>query len=194
MPRPPSSSTLKSATKWFSVRMRASSAFSLERGMSTRRWPAVQAFRMRVSISATGSVMLMRGSPSPAGLAHAGDVPLQRELAETDPAEPELPEHRPHPSAALTAADPPRRELGGALGALDPARLRHPLGSLSCHRCRGLAPERPAEFPQQPHREVVAPGRGHQGDVHPVDLLDLVVIDLRENQLLLDPEGVVAPT
>src|SRR6185503_6368612 len=125
MPRPPSSSTLKSATKWFSVRIRASSALSLERGMSTRRWPAVQAFRMRVSISATGSVMLMLSSLSPAGLAHAGDVPLQRELAETDPAQSELPEHRSHPPAALTTADSPRGELGSALGALDPTRLCH---------------------------------------------------------------------
>src|SRR4029453_16340617 len=112
MPRPPSSSTLKSATKWFSVRIRASSALSLERGMSTRRWPAVQAFRIRVSMSATGSVMLIRDSLSPAGLAHAGDMPLQRELAETDPAQPELPEHRAHPAAALTTADPPRGKLG----------------------------------------------------------------------------------
>src|ERR1041385_6386111 len=39
--------------------------------MSTRRWPAVQAFRMRVSMSATGSVMLTRASLSPAGLAPA---------------------------------------------------------------------------------------------------------------------------
>src|SRR6185503_10059129 len=97
--------------KWFSVSIRASSALSLERGMSTRRWPAVQAFRMRVSMSATGSVMLMRGSLSPAGFAHAGDVPLERELAEADPAQSELPEHRSNPAAALAAADPASGEL-----------------------------------------------------------------------------------
>src|ERR1051325_4379291 len=93
--------------------------------MSTRRWPAVQAFRMRVSMSATGSVMLMQASLSPAGLAHAGDVSPERELAEADPAESELPQHGAHPPAALATADPPGGEFRGALGALDPARLRH---------------------------------------------------------------------
>src|SRR6185503_6991599 len=106
--------------KWFSVSIRASSALSLERGMSTRRWPAVQAFRIRVNMSATGSVMLMRSSLSPAGLAHAGDVPLQRELTETDSAQPELPQHRAHSPAALAAATSPRGEFRGALGALHP--------------------------------------------------------------------------
>ena len=41
-------------------------------------------------------------------------------------------------------------------------------------------------------RQVVAPGRGHDRDVHPVDLLDLVVVDLGEDHLLLDAERVVA--
>src|ERR1051325_9234452 len=164
--------------------------------MSTRRWPAVQAFRMRVSMSATGSVMLMRASLSPAGLAHAGDVAPQRELAETDPAQSELPEHRAHPPAALAPADPPRGELRSALGALDPARLCHRSGHLLRGRVaplgRRLAPERPAELPEQRHGEVVPAAGGHERDIHPVDLLHLVVVDFGENELLLDAEGVVA--
>src|ERR1043166_9980576 len=98
--------------------------------MSTRRCPAVQALRMRVSMSATGSVMLMRSSLSPAGLAHTGNMPLQRELAETDPAESELAQHGADPAAALAAADPPRREFRGALGGREPAPLGHLLRPL----------------------------------------------------------------
>ena len=41
-------------------------------------------------------------------------------------------------------------------------------------------------------RQVVPVGRRHDRDVHPVDLLDLVVVDLGEDHLLLDPERVVA--
>src|SRR5215212_5312114 len=104
--------------------------------MSTRRWPAEQAFRMRVSISASGSVRLIPYVPLPTGLAHARDFPLQGELTKTNPAEAELPQHGAAATAALAAADAAHLELRRALGSLDPCslcHLRHPL--------RGLAPE-----------------------------------------------------
>src|SRR3954453_23522369 len=93
--------------------------------MSTRRCPAEQAFRMRVSISATGSVRLIPSFPLPAGLAHARDFSPQGELTETDAAETELPQYRARPPAPLAAADGANLELGRALGTLDPGGLRH---------------------------------------------------------------------
>src|SRR5688572_18191230 len=93
--------------------------------MSTRRCPAVQAFRMRVSMSATGSVRLIP-YPSPTGLAHARDLSPERELAETDAAQPEPPQHGAAPAAALAAAHGAHLELRRALGPLDPTGLCHP--------------------------------------------------------------------
>src|SRR5512141_1861694 len=105
--------------KWFSFRMRAISAFSFETGMSTRRCRAWAAFRMRASISAMGSVIMLVSSPIvsgdaglvgagdpaglPARLAHARDLALQRHLSEADAAQPELPQVRARPPAALAA-------------------------------------------------------------------------------------------
>src|SRR6478735_758725 len=113
--------------------------------MSTRRWFAWQAFRMRVSMSATGSVMLIVSS-SPAGLTNAGDLALQGEIAEADPAQAEPPEHRTGAATPLTAAHHPALELRGALGALDPTGLRH---ILLPDPDGGLAAERPAELAQR---------------------------------------------
>src|SRR3989442_8420213 len=93
--------------------------------MSTRRCPAEQAFRMRVSISATGSVRLIPSFPLPAGLAHARDFPPQGELTETDTAQAELAEHSARAPAPLAPAHGADLELGRALGALDPRSLCH---------------------------------------------------------------------
>src|SRR3954466_2227089 len=101
--------------------------------MSTRRWPAEQAFRMRVSISATGSVRLIPYVPLPAGLAHARDFPLQGELTETDTAESELPQNRAGAAAPLTAAHPAYLELRRAFGSFNPCCLCH---QISCCRER----------------------------------------------------------
>src|SRR6476646_6628939 len=124
--------------------------------MSTRRWPAEQAFRMRVSISATGSVRLIPAFPLPAGLAHARDFPLEGELTETNTAEAELPQHGAAATAALAAAHPAHLELRSTLGSLDPRSLCHLRNPL-----RSLAPERPSELTQERHRQVVPVGRGH---------------------------------
>src|SRR6185503_9573545 len=55
-----------------------------------------------------------------------------------------------------------------------------------------LMPEGEAERGEQRPRLVVRLRGGIDGDVHPADRVDLVVIDLRENDLLLDAEGIVA--
>src|SRR5439155_5384240 len=56
-----------------------------------------------------------------------------------------------------------------------------------------VAAERESEGAQQSATLVVGGARGDDGDVHPADGVDLVVGDLREDQLLGDGEGVVAP-
>src|SRR6185503_19287965 len=150
--------------KLFSFRMRAISVFTFDTGMSTRRCFDPQALRIRVSISAIGSVMLMSSIPFPyriprhhrhhetcrnlsesvasrgpcaacsrvieprwstrpprsrlrlarmlpAGLSHAGDHPVEREVAEADAAEPELPKKGARAPAAAAAIVLPHLEL-----------------------------------------------------------------------------------
>src|SRR5215471_12392191 len=87
--------------------MRAISTLSLEAGISTRSCSALLALRMRVSMSATGSVSMA----SPARLRHARDHALVGELAQADPAEPELLEHGARPAAAIAARVVARLEL-----------------------------------------------------------------------------------
>src|SRR3990172_11368330 len=95
--------------------------------MSTRRCPARQALRIRVSMSETGSVMLIVSGDvlSPTGLAHPGDFPLEREFAEADTTQAELAEIRPRAPAALAAVVLPHRELGRPLLLLDQRLLSH---------------------------------------------------------------------
>src|SRR6185436_1395973 len=91
------------------LRMRAISTLSFDAGISTRSWRDVIPLRIRVSISAIGSVIDIRVTPVigreelPARLRHAGDVAPERELAEADAAELELPQ-KPARTSALPAA------------------------------------------------------------------------------------------
>src|SRR5262245_59207683 len=93
--KPSSSSTLASAT------------LSLVAAISTNGRSILLALRMRVSISAIGSV-IMAVSPFrgwlPGCLANAGDHPVAGEFAEADPADAELAVHRSGASADLAAA------------------------------------------------------------------------------------------
>src|SRR3989440_3133219 len=99
--------------------------------MSTRRWPAWQALRTRVSISATGSITLIsRSVLLPTGFAHAGNFPAQRELAETNTAQPELAERPPAATAALAPVIGPHLELRLPLDLLHPRLLRHPISPM----------------------------------------------------------------
>src|SRR5205085_8071855 len=68
-------------------------------GIATSASSRICALRMRVSMSAIGSLMLMQ-SPLPAGLDDAGNLAAHRELAQLVAAEAELAEH-----AARTARD-----------------------------------------------------------------------------------------
>src|SRR5438045_866626 len=94
--------------------MRAISAFNREVGMSTRVCLAVTALRIRVSMSAIGSVISLNlcrpratGPHSrravhqllPAALGHPGHVAFERQLPETQTAERELPHVGARPAA-----------------------------------------------------------------------------------------------
>src|SRR5262249_1339271 len=99
--------------------MRAISALSRDAGMSTRVCLAVTALRIRVSISAIGSVIFLRSQLSafafrpglPAALGHAGDVALERELAEAQAAQRKLPHVGTRPAAQMAAVAQPDLEL-----------------------------------------------------------------------------------
>src|SRR6266404_4025685 len=78
---------------------------------------------MRVSMSAIGSVSI----GSPARLGHARDRALMREVAQADPADAELAEHRARPAAPTAARVVAHLELLRALLLDDEARLGHAL-------------------------------------------------------------------
>src|SRR5580693_10665372 len=106
--------------------MSASDCLSLEAGIFTVSCIAVLALRIRVSMSAMGSVIVMSAVlPSPARLGHARDLARVHHDAQADPAQPELAEHSlgpPTASAPRIAAD---LELGFALLLLDQCLLGH---------------------------------------------------------------------
>src|SRR5215213_3815996 len=99
--------TRKFLMKPSSLRILQISTLSLEIGTSSRSCLARRALRIRLSRSAMGSVMLIVSlleslkPASPARLDHAGQIALQRQLAEVDAAETEL-----AVVAAGAAADP----------------------------------------------------------------------------------------
>src|SRR5436309_10819166 len=103
-----------------SSRMRAISSFSFEVGISVRSCSALLALRMRVSMSATGSVSISLLLPG--ALRHAGDDALVGELPQADPAEPELAEHGARAPATVAAGVVAHFVLRGA-GSLHPQRL-----------------------------------------------------------------------
>ena len=74
-------------------------SFTLEAGMATLTFSVAWALRIRVSMSAMGSLMLIVGL-LPARLDHAGDLAAHRDLADLAAREAELAE-----SAARTARD-----------------------------------------------------------------------------------------
>src|SRR5581483_8696074 len=146
---------------------------------------ALLALRMRVSMSAIGSVSTV--SLLPARLRHAGNRALVGELPQADPAEPELAEDRAGAAAPVTARVVAHLELLGS-----------PL--LDDERCLGHLPIPPvavrdgqAERLQQREGMLVGLGARRDRHVETADLLDVVVVDLREDELLADTEREIAP-
>src|SRR5690242_8786116 len=143
---------------------------------------------MRVSMSAIGSVST--ASLLPAGLRHAGDRALVRELAQADPAKAEFLEDGAWPAAPVAPRVVPHRELLRALLLDDERCLRHSLLVPPL----ALAAERHADRREKRAGVVVGLGGGREGHVEAADLLDVVVVDLREDDLLAHAERVVAAT
>src|SRR5579884_275657 len=110
--------------------MRAISAFSLEDGIATSWCCALAALRRRVRKSAMGSVIVMaRCAPSrsPARLRHPGDEAVVSQLAQADPADPELAVDGPRAPAAPAAAVAAGLVLGRPLLADSLGNLGHVL-------------------------------------------------------------------
>src|SRR5579885_2769744 len=105
-------------------RMRAISPLIREAGTATESCRAACAFRMRVSMSAIGSV-IMGGRPLPARLDDARDLAPERQRAETDAAESELPDERTRPPAEVAAVVLLHLEFRRALRLDDHRRLGH---------------------------------------------------------------------
>src|SRR3954447_7056608 len=93
--------------------MRASSVFIFECGITTSSWPACKPLRMRVRKSAIGSVIDI-GLDLPARLLDARDQTLVRDVAQADPAQPELAEVGTRTTAVLAAVVLARLVLRGA--------------------------------------------------------------------------------
>src|SRR5664280_294082 len=106
--------------------MAASDSLSLEPGIDTVSKWAVLAFRIRVSMSAIGSVIvIVRRLLSPTGLRHAGDLTGVDHHPQADPAQAELAVHRLGATAPAAPGVPAHLELRGALLLLDQSLLRH---------------------------------------------------------------------
>src|ERR687891_109393 len=103
--------------------MRAISTFIRELGISARSCSAWLALRIRVSMSAIGSVSI--SSLLPGALGHARDHALVGELPQADPAEPELLVDRARAAAAAAPRVGPRLVLRRALPLRDQGLLGH---------------------------------------------------------------------
>src|SRR5436190_16954733 len=105
--------------------MSARASFTFELGMRTSSCMAMLAFRMRVSMSEMGSVIVIGRLPSPAGLRHAGDLAGVHHLPQAHSAQAELAVDGVRAPAALAARVGADLELGGPLLLLDECLLGH---------------------------------------------------------------------
>src|SRR6185503_18990895 len=129
---------------------------------------------MRVSISATGSVrLILPMSPYQLALRTPGISPFKASSRK---------QIRQRPNFRSTARLRPQRWQRRTPRTLNfGVRLAlsiHEVFAMLRNPLRCLAAEWPTELTQQRQRQIVPGRRRHDRDVHPVDLLDLVVVDL----------------
>src|SRR4051812_19085278 len=105
--------------------MPASASFNFDDGIRTLSCMATLALRIRVSMSAIGSVIVIGAPPSPAGLRDTGQLTGVRQHAHADAAQPKLAVHRVRPAAAAASGVRPHLELGLALLLLNECLLCH---------------------------------------------------------------------
>src|SRR5690242_6867212 len=117
------------------MRMRAISALRREVGISAVSWSALLAFRIRVSMSAMGSVSIV--SLLPGRLGHARNRALVRQFAQADPAQAELAIDGARPAAAVAASVLAGRKAWLALRLRDQGLLSQRLAPLFAPRRTG---------------------------------------------------------
>src|SRR5438045_8777405 len=94
--------------------------------MATSSWNATFAFRMRVNMSAIGSVIVTAcPSPSPRALRHTGNLPRMGHLSQTQPAQPEVLVDRARPATPPATRVAAHLELRCALLLVDECLLGH---------------------------------------------------------------------
>src|SRR5688572_5417682 len=153
-----------------------------DHGTSTAAFRAAPPLRMRVNMSAMGSVSM---GASPAGLHDAGNLPLQGELAQADAAHAKAAVEGARPPAEPAAVVGPHPELGRAGSFHHQRRLGH---------VRPSGPERHAEAAQQRLAFGIRPGGRADHHGQSLDLVDLVEVDLGKYHLFANAERVVAAT
>src|SRR3954467_7354477 len=163
---------------------RAISTFIFDEGIFTDSCNALFALRMRLSMSAIGSVSIP--CLLPARLRHTRNHALVRQLAQADPAEAELLEHGARAPAAVAPRVIPHLELLRLLLLHNERLPRHLLIPPV------VAAERQAESLQQRTSVFVGLGGSRDRHVEPADLLNVVGVDLRKDDLLARTERVVA--
>src|SRR3954449_12465662 len=106
--------------------MPASDSLSFDDGIFTASCMATLPLRMRVSMSAIGSVIVIVGAPpSPACLGHAGHFAGVRKVAQADSTQPELAEHGARPTTPAAPGVGLHLVLGLALLLLNECLLGH---------------------------------------------------------------------
>src|SRR5574340_910038 len=130
--------------------------------MSTWDRSTRTALRMRVNMSAMGSVIMMFGIPLPTRLFDARNQTLVCQIAETDPADAEFPIYGPRTTAYPAPPMGPGSELRRAERLGELGFTCHAVGSSGRWRgprgCQLGRAERHTELPQQLPRFVVAVG------------------------------------
>src|SRR5688500_9348337 len=134
--------------------MAARASFSFEDGMTTSSCMATFPLRIRVSMSAMGSVMVMVAY-LPGRFRYAGDLARMGHLPQADPAEAEPAVDGLGTTAAPAAGVGPDLELGLALLLLDERFLGHALYVLSPDRRNGKLKASSRAFPSALFRAVV---------------------------------------
>src|SRR5580704_11585299 len=158
----------------------------------------------------------VRRASLPGRLRDSRNLPAQRQLPEAQPAQSELAQIRARPSANLATVVPARGELVPLLflvarqlkllfdlRVLNPFRCSHAILNeclssnsepLKPRMKTLLCPERHPQMLQQRARLVVVRRSGHNRHVHPLHLVDFLVRNLREDQLIVQSNRIVAPS
>src|SRR5919106_296991 len=156
----------------------------LDAGITTSSCMADDALRIRVSMSAIGSVIDIR---SPTRLRDPGDLAVVGHLPETQAAQTEPPVDRTGPPASLASRVGAHLELGLAIRLLAQSLLSHYSPTSQNH----LLSKGETEGSEKCSAALVVVCGGDDGDVHPPRCVHVVIVDLRENKLLGYAEAVV---